>query len=141
MYCSRCAHYNDGYCRRFTKLVGHFERPCGKFTTMDNITRKCRECGQELPIDQFTKNRYGVTSLCKDCFRKKMQRKTEPQVAGILQEEQKWQSDKNVPLSTEKPAMLPPRLSTYTDEELIEELRKRGYVGSLRKEITLTPIF
>lgn len=39
---------------------------------MDNITRICRKCGQELPLSEFAKNKtceLGYSYTCKQCKR------------------------------------------------------------------------
>lgn len=30
-------------------------------------TKKCKQCGKELQIQEFSKNAYGYTSICKSC--------------------------------------------------------------------------
>lgn len=35
-------------------------------------TKKCKECGRELPITEFRKTRWGhYTEVCKECSRAK----------------------------------------------------------------------
>ena len=34
---------------------------------MEQILKKCRCCGRELPIYNFKKGRWGVVSVCNEC--------------------------------------------------------------------------
>lgn len=65
------------------------------------VTRKCKCCGEILPIDQF--NTYGAgryKKICKTCERK---------LSGISE-----------------------RFKEFSDRDLINELRSRGWAGTLR---------
>lgn len=101
----------------------------------------CKGCGQELPLEKFYKSRWGVTAYCRDCIKAKQQ-------AG---------KDKNANVSRgknevsvqEKPANLPHPsegtkgqfchfdISTLSEDCLMEELRKRGFTGTLTKRYEL----
>ena len=93
-------------------------------------TKACRECGRELPLDQFSKNRWGYTNLCKDCMTAKKAVK-----APAAQEGPKPQPKE------EKPAAAAPVASTakpkrnylhyVSDEQLVAELKRRGYKGTI----------
>lgn len=93
-------------------------------------TKTCRECGRELPLDQFSKNRWGYTNLCKDCMTAKKAGK-----APAAQEGPKPQPKE------EKPAAAAPAASTakpkrnylhyVSDEQLVAELKRRGYKGTI----------
>lgn len=93
-------------------------------------TKTCRECGRELPLDQFRKNRWGYTNLCKDCMTAKKAGK-----APAAQEGPKPQPKE------EKPAAAAPAPSTakpkrnylhyVSDEQLVAELKRRGYKGTI----------
>jgi hypothetical protein len=88
-------------------------------------TKICRVCGKEKPISEFGKNsqyKDGLDSRCKDC--------RNAYARGCAQ--------------TAKHPFLPdiksnPALSNFTPRELIEELRARGYKGTLTftKQIVL----
>lgn len=51
-------------------------------------TKVCKECGRELPLTSFKRNRYGVTSLCLECYRDKFHdgtgRHVKPATTGTL---------------------------------------------------------
>lgn len=84
---------------------------------LENIKRKCAECGRELPIEQFQRNVNGDRiSICKDCMtarRKKGRTKPKPQPEEHL-----------------LPGI---DVSGVSDEALVGELVKRGYHGKLTK--------
>ena len=85
---------------------------------LENIKRKCAECGRELPIEQFQRNVNGDRiSICKDCMtarRKKGRTKPKPQ--------------------PEEEHQLPGfDVSGASDEALVRELVMRGYHGKLTK--------
>lgn len=77
-----------------------------------NQTKVCTKCGRELPLDNFGKgnNKDGKRSWCKDCMRTaqkayQVNRRTQP-----------------IPN---------PALAEFTSQDLITELRARGYEGTL----------
>lgn len=83
-------------------------------------TKKCIECGRELPISEFRKNYLsadGHTSVCNGCMSAKRQaKKSVRTVAGGGN----------------------PALADFTPRELIEELRARDYKGTLEYTKTIT---
>lgn len=87
-------------------------------------TKICRVCGKEKPISEFGKNslyKDGLDSRCKDC--------RNAYAKGQYR-------DKHIP-KTKSNAN--PALTNFTPRELIEELRARGYKGTLTftKQIVL----
>lgn len=71
-------------------------------------TKVCKKCGRELPVHEFYKakdNKDGLLGHCKECHKSAV-----------------------TTLVARKNAT---PLSTFTPRELIEELRKRGYKGTL----------
>ena len=74
--------------------------------------RQCKCCGKVKPFDEFLKNRFGLTYICKECAKAKRHKKL------------------NIAVSAAKFA----RIQQFTDRELMEELARRGYSGKL--EIT-----
>lgn len=78
-------------------------------------TKVCKKCNRELPISEFFKNKSAKDRLhcyCKECFAiYKKKRHREASIAIKLKEG---------------------GLSAFTSDELINELRKRGYRGTLR---------
>ena len=86
-------------------------------------TKICAHCGRELPVEKYYKNsgtKDGLQSWCKDC-----QNKIKNERCKELRRE----------LRREKPRAL----SAIPAADLIEELKRRGYVGTLRlrKENTI----
>ena len=84
-------------------------------------TKICRVCGKEKPISEFYTNanyKDGHFNNCKECHNK----------ASI-----EARHKRNKRSSTDSP------LSNFTPRELIEELRARGYKGTLTftKQIVL----
>lgn len=75
-------------------------------------TKVCKCCGRELPIEMFNKhkkNSDGLQTYCKECQR------------------QKNTENYNRKVKTSENS----ELSKFTPRELINELRKRGYKGTL----------
>lgn len=73
-------------------------------------TKICCECGMEKPVTEFKKNSrsQGYASYCKDCGLKKRRNKFSVSEGGGL--------------------------AAFTPRELIEELKRRGYRGTLKIE-------
>ena len=107
-------------------------------------TKTCKECGRELPLEQFSKNPHGYTSLCKDCMKAKQsaglkrQRalpSDNPEIPGdVLSGPHKHELR---PLGKHAPAVQVV-LANYSDEDLAAELRRRGYAGTLTKSHSLS---
>lgn len=75
-------------------------------------TKICKKCGKELPVDKFYKNKSqkdGFGYYCKDCV--------------------------NAYKSSKKAN---PDLAKFKPRELIEELKARGYKGTLTYEQVIT---
>lgn len=72
-----------------------------------------KKCGRELPIGAFGKVKDGVNPVCKDC-RNAAQRENYKRTREMAQK-----------------AKVENALSCYTPRELIDELRARGYKGTL----------
>lgn len=91
---------------------------------METTTKICRVCGQEKPISEFGKSKQykdGINTLCKKCRNAK---------------QAEWYNSRHyagVKSTTNS------ELSKFTPRELIEELRARGYKGTLTytKQIVL----
>ena len=94
-------------------------------------TKVCSKCGRELPVENFTRGRFGSTSLCKECKAEIMRtnaKKKEPKVEIRVAEYDTKQGAKSM-------------LGLVTDEQLMMELQARGYSGTLSKTVKfdLTP--
>lgn len=85
---------------------------------METTTRICKVCGRELPEDEFVKNAWGVTSVCKECHSQKIKE-------GV--ENRKKPKQQAVDAVNARSL----RLQDFTPRELMEELAKRGYAGTL----------
>lgn len=75
-------------------------------------TKVCKCCGRELPIEMFNKhkkNSDGLQTYCKECQRQK----------NLENYNKKVKTNENS------------ELSKFTPRELINELRRRGYKGTL----------
>lgn len=78
---------------------------------METKTKTCTCCNKELPITKFgvtRKNKDGLNYWCKDCINAGNQKRTK--------------KDSN------------PDLVSFTPRQLIEELKIRGYKGTLTFE-------
>lgn len=78
-------------------------------------TKLCKCCGRELPIEMFNKhkrNSDGLQIYCKDCQKQKNQLSINKRKLEVINSE----------------------LAKYTPRELINELRRRGYKGTLTYE-------
>ena len=79
--------------------------------------RVCKKCGRELPLEQFVKNKHGYTSICKEC---RYGKKKEPK-------------RRNYYGMTQKPLAV--SIETYSDQQLLAELKARGWSGTLTKQM------
>ena len=81
--------------------------------------KRCSKCGRELPEEMFNKcakAKDGLQSHCKDCKREE---------AKV-----RWERKSNNKIF-EAPASTGTELSRFSARELIEELRLRGFSGTL----------
>lgn len=91
---------------------------------MEIKTKICKDCGNELPIEDFRKGRANGTefimSICKKCWHKH-------QRAGREKAKEKRASNQVDLVEDAKRK----RLSEFTPRELMLELKRRGYEGEL----------
>lgn len=156
--CHECRFFSDlGRCRNGAVRrsdVGFFQKACDKFlppaseddnqplnpktnmkeetipapaSTEAPKTKKCRECGRELPLDQFSKNRNGILHVCKDCMKEKRSK-----AAKKGDRPGRYKPDPRPAAQTYVSA-----LDNISDLVLIDELKKRGYTGTLTKTLTV----
>ena len=150
--CSQCYHYiTPGQCMKHRRVVSSLRNaddlPCFTDyeipTTMEEnktpTTKVCKECGRELPLEQFAKNPHGYTSLCKECMKAKQSKGVKAHRDGL--KELKDQMERS---SMHKPEYQPEGkkapafdITTASDADLVAELRRRGYAGTLTKTHTL----
>lgn len=72
-------------------------------------TSTCKRCGQEKPLEEFLNNRHGVSQVCRECARKK----------------------RHETIAKRYVAQRASSLADYTPRELISELKRRGYEGTI----------
>lgn len=172
--CGDCHHFSDvGRCRICAtskrEYVGFFADACPLFTRepeqpvpetkkeMENekptpTTKVCKKCGRKLPLEQFHKNRWGYTQVCKECKAgktsapvqeykvKKADPKSERKPLVTARLEYKPAKPERAPLTPEevgahKQDALLGILRTATDQQLAAELTRRGYRGHLTKTL------
>ena len=89
-------------------------------------TKICKKCGKELPVDKFYKNKSqkdGFGYYCKDCVNAyKSSKKANAKGGG----------------GKLTKVFANPGLAKFKPRELIEELKARGYKGTLTYEQVIT---
>lgn len=87
---------------------------------MEQETKVCKCCGRELPISNFKKGRWGVVSVCNECDK---QHRAENRQSRIDKAKQKVED-----VRAENRQLC---LSDFSPRELMLELKRRGYEGTL----------
>ena len=72
-------------------------------------TTICKRCGQEKPLEEFYNNRHGVSQVCRECARKK----------------------RHETMAKRYAAQRALSLADFQPRELMAELKRRGYEGTL----------
>lgn len=91
----------------------------------------CLKCKKKLPESSFSKgsNKFGRHSYCKECdkrlSRERYQKKLSKQNTTITVQKQK--EEKRVLHKVYKN----PELAHFTNRQLLEEIKERGYTGKL----------
>lgn len=85
---------------------------------METTTKICKCCGRELPIEEFTRNGFGVTNVCKECNTKN--RREAALRRGALKQQA---------IDAVNARKL--RLEDFTPRELMVRLKELGYEGTL----------
>ena len=101
-------------------------------------TKVCAKCGRELPVENFghtKKNKNGLKSYCKDCENENC-RKYRAKRYGQPKKERKPKTV-DVPVINDLLPQPVPAISTFTDDELIRELRHRGWHGTIMKDTVI----
>lgn len=159
----------DGFCRLLSKPRGYFDTACeswceelpkfNKFMSKEETTRTCKACGRELPLEDFPKDAHGGhIHTCKECHAERLHARRRPGTprAGLKKvkkdsrPEGKAKTQPPVPADDPKIAEeiaaaeveaqeVPTCCSEATDQELFDELRKRGWEGYLVKTMSTRP--
>lgn len=139
MRCSECFFFRgkDGSCTnpksRFG-YVGYFQEAAPCFAAKDapekenktmaeepkEIKRVCADCGRELPLEQFARNRSGYTKYCKECMKARR---------GIGKQGKGDYRFHASPLNV--------GIAAISDDALMAELHKRGWSGRLTKTLEM----
>lgn len=155
--CGNCAHFTHNnlhgfVCNRTMRPAGYLHvKPCFEPKTMKETTtpqtKVCKKCGRELPAEAFGRHaltKDGLQPTCREC--RSAARKGKPirkgQTLGDVLKA--CQEDKGIRDELEK--HLPPpvpidnsvALANIDETELLDELRRRGYEGTLTKKQVIT---
>lgn len=147
--------FNENICMRTGKVVPHMaQRDCfvteilkPKETKMEKNTntKVCKECGRELPIEQFRPNHKspdGHLNTCKECMAKKVSKtmkekhKTEDEqllddISGNVDTEEVSESIEEEFARAEK------TISSADDIDLVFELRARGWEVTCKRTMII----
>ncbi len=133
--CGYCKHYLPGkaLCGLTMKEVGFLEvKPCYEAQTQktetkmeennETKTKVCKRCGRELPLHEFSRHARtadGLQVYCRDCCKEAMKKTRRGKV------------QKDIERATYG-------LSSFSDDELINELRRRGFSGYLKQVVEIS---
>ena len=165
--CGQCALSYNGYCRLRKKDIAYFDEGCEDYkepqgslmetTNTAPATKVCKTCGRELTLDHFGGHHRTADHLqasCKECMNKKIKTATEKRwkerKAEALGKVKKINAtpkteldeilDKAEPMPIQEPRVkyeAPRELDDYTPQELYDELKRRGWSGTLTRTETL----
>lgn len=93
-------------------------------------TKVCKDCGKELPIEMFqrqARSKDGYMHICKDCKQKRM-------TEAYKKMEEKPKAE---PTEFEEHLEMLDALMKISDQELVDELRQRGWDVKCTKTISL----
>ena len=85
---------------------------------METTTKICKCCGRELPIEEFVKNAFGATNVCKECNRN-----------NRSEARRRMNALKQQAIDAVNARAL--RLEDFTPRELMVRLKELGYEGTL----------
>lgn len=140
-----CAHVSGG-------CTGPLRPACKKFQPKNNLnhttmedrttptTKVCKTCGRELPVEAFGKHARtadGLQPVCRECQRTARK--------GVPLGPRKRRTDDPVMTEvgpvrivvTEPEAVANPSVAEIPDQDLVKELRRRGYDVTAKKTIEL----
>lgn len=143
MICGICDYMRgDGVCWKTSREVGYFQQACDRYNNKNDNdmeetknTKVCKVCGQEKPLEEFAKNRWGYTDYCKDC----MKAKKEGKAPGTLKIENTAAEAIEEIKEHNEQLRLAANLSAVATPILMDELKRRGWTGTLvqHNEITI----
>ena len=139
--CGDCLHYStpngSPFCRKTGKVTGHLlQKDC--FTPKSNTqmettqehpkTKVCKRCGRERPLHEFGRHARtadGLQTYCRECC-----------AASVKRARKKKADKKALEVMHVKDAN---PLVVFTNQELLDEIKRRGYTGYLKhvEEISL----
>ena len=85
---------------------------------METTVRVCKVCNRELPADEFIKNAWGTTNVCKECHSQKVKEGVEKR-KKLKQQAVDAVNARNL------------RLQDFKPRELMLRLKELGYEGTL----------
>ena len=137
-----CAKYvPGGGCKGNAKGYTGYFTPCSnlKCFTPKMETKKCTRCGMELPIDEFPANKNakdGHLSVCKECNFRARSESRKAKICPPRQNESNMEpiDETNVAIPKFRDAR---PIDLFSDQELWDELKRRGFSGSITKTVTL----
>lgn len=93
-----------------------------RITNPETETRVCKSCGRELPIEQFKVSRWGKRMhVCTECTNAKCK-------ASVMRKAEQKLDEMSAAIQNARHL----RIHDFTPRELMEELYRRGYEGTLR---------
>lgn len=98
---------------------------CFKPKTMNKDMKVCSRCGRELPLDEFPlsgRSRDGHLHVCRECNK-----------AARRDASLRWWNNNRENLKAAAPT-----LASFSDADILAELRSRGWKGSLQKTETMS---
>ena len=160
--CGNCKHCYVGECTGITlcrlskkDVIGYFAAPCEHYennqeqpktrtsTAMEYYTtpaKVCKICGRTLPLDSFPKHprtKDGHSHICAECLKAKNASSIQAAIdARKKKKEVNIQVDA-LPDGIHKVVIDPAKLEHYTDQQLYDELIRRGWTGTLTRTETL----
>lgn len=138
-YCNTCQHYRvtaggpHCYKGRIKPVSPITKADCWEPVTEqpEPLTKVCKRCGRELPLSSFgrhPKTRDGYQPVCREFRSAEM--KGNPRKGS----KKKEQAPKPEPAPVHEPDTAV-TLTGATDDQLVEELRNRGYTGNVIRKI------
>lgn len=100
----------------------------------ENLTpiKRCRHCQRLLPVTSFYKykrSKDGLDKYCKECHDAMTNLKKQKPMSIKTTAKKKTSQD---------PAILYASIQHVSDEDIVKEIRRRGYTGSLEFSKTIT---